>query len=94
MDDENLKQRKERIKIWMMIEFSKMKKRDISSGLLKKVIINGNEECVLNEEIVNYQILLPFDAKESILIEFFCKYRYIEWYSKIEFYRHMYGNNS
>ena len=94
MDDENLKQRKERIKIWMMIEFSKMKKRDISSGLLKKVIINGNEECVLNEEFVNHQILLPFDAKEAILIEFFCNYCYFECYSKIEFYRHMYGNNS
>ena len=41
MDDENLKQRRERLKKWMMIEFSKMNKRDISSGLLKKVIINA-----------------------------------------------------
>ena len=32
----NLIKTKENLKLWMMIELSKMKTRDISSGLLKK----------------------------------------------------------
>ena len=61
---------------------------------LKKIIVNGKEECILNEDVVSPQILLPFDVKETILIDFFCKHHHIEWKSKIDIYRDWYGNSS
>ena len=77
-----------------MRELSKMKARDISSGLLKKVMVNGKEECFLNEDVVSPETLVPFDAKEKFLIEFFCNYYHIEWKSKIDIYRNLYGKSS